>query len=127
MEHEQTMKIPVDADRLYRTIADIGNLTRFIPPLQSVRRTDPDHVEVDAEYQGHHQHGQAWFRTDDAARRVEWGSEGQPYRGWMQVEPSGDGSQLTLHVTTERLASEHLGEVRAYVDSTLESLRKLFR
>jgi ribosome-associated toxin RatA of RatAB toxin-antitoxin module len=126
MEHEQTTRIAVAPDRLYRTIADIGNLTRFIPPLRSVRRTDAEHVEVDAQYQGHEQHGQAWFRTDDAAKRVEWGSEGQPYRGWMQVEDDGDGSRLTLHVTTERLSSEHLGEVKGYVASTIESLRKLF-
>jgi ribosome-associated toxin RatA of RatAB toxin-antitoxin module len=126
MEHEQTTRLPVPPDRLYRTIADIGNLTRFVPPLRSVRRTDADHVEVDAQYEGHEQHGQAWFRTDDAAQRVEWGSEGQPYRGWMQVEADGDGSRLTLHLTTERLTSEHLGEVKGYVASTIESLRKLF-
>jgi ribosome-associated toxin RatA of RatAB toxin-antitoxin module len=126
MEHEQTTRIPVAPDRLYRTIADIGNLTRFIPPLRSVRRTDAEHVEVDAQYEGHEQRGQAWFRTDDASKRVEWGSEGQPYRGWMHVEDDGDGSRLTLHVTTERLGSEHLGEVKAYVASTIESLRKLF-
>jgi hypothetical protein len=126
MDHEQTTRIPVAPDRLYRTIADVGNLSRFVPPLRSVRRTDSEHVEVDAQYEGHEQHGQAWFRTDDAARRVEWGSEGQPYRGWMQVEPDGEGSMLTLHVTTERLTSEHLGEVKAYAASTIESLRKLF-
>jgi ribosome-associated toxin RatA of RatAB toxin-antitoxin module len=126
MDHEQTTRIPVAPDRLYRTIADVGNLSRFVPPLRSVRRTDSEHVEVDAQYEGHEQHGQAWFRTDDAARRVEWGSEGQPYRGWMQVEPDGEGSRLTLHVTTERLTSEHLGEVKAYAASTIESLRKLF-
>ena len=127
MEHEQTARIPVRPERLYRTIADIGSLTKFIPPLRSVRRTDPQHVEVNAEYEGHQQHGQAWFRTDDAAKRVEWGAEGQPYRGWMQIEPAGDdASNLTLHVSTERLTGEHLGAVRAYVASTIESLRKLF-
>ena len=64
--------------------------------------------------------------TDDEARRVEWGAEGQPYRGWMQVEPEGDGSRLTLHVTSERLTKEHLGELKGYAASTIESLRKLF-
>jgi ribosome-associated toxin RatA of RatAB toxin-antitoxin module len=126
MEHEQTTRIPVASDRLYRTIADVGNLTRFIPPLHSVRRTDPGHVEVEAQYEGHEQHGQAWFRADDEAKRVEWGAEGQPYRGWMQVQSDGEASKLTLHVTTERLTSEHLGELKAYVASTIESLRKLF-
>jgi carbon monoxide dehydrogenase subunit G len=126
MEHEQTTRIPVAPERLYRTIADIGNLSRFIPPVRSVRRTDAQHVEVDAEYEGHEQHGQAWFRTDDDARRVEWGAEGQPYRGWMQVEPDGEASRLTLHVTTGRVGSEYLGEVKGYVANTIESLRKLF-
>jgi carbon monoxide dehydrogenase subunit G len=126
MEHEQTTRIPVEPERLYRTIADIGSLTRFIPPLQSVRRTDSEHVEVDAQYEGHEQHGQAWFRTDDDARRVEWGSEGQPYNGWMQVEADGDASRLTVHVTTGRLTDEYLGEVKGYMSSTIESLRKLF-
>jgi carbon monoxide dehydrogenase subunit G len=126
MEHEQTTKIPVAPDRLYRTIADIGNLSRFIPPVRSVRRTDAEHVEVEAEYEGHEQHGRAWFRADDDARRVEWGAEGQPYRGWMQVEADGEDSRLTLHVTTGRVGSEYLGEVKGYVANTIESLRKLF-
>jgi carbon monoxide dehydrogenase subunit G len=126
MDHEQTTSIPVAPDRLYRTIADVGSLTRFIPPLQSVRRTDADHVEVDARYEGHEQHGQAWFRTHDDDRLVEWGAEGQPYNGWMRVEPDGEGSRLTVHVTTGRLAEEYLGEVKAYMASTIESLRKLF-
>lgn len=126
MEHEQTTRIPVAPDQLYRTIADVGSLTKFIPPLTSVRKTDAQHVEVEAQYEGHEQHGQAWFRVDDEAKRVEWGSEGQPYRGWMQVEPDGEGSKLTLHLHTERLTSEHFGEVKGYVASTIESLRKLF-
>jgi hypothetical protein len=72
MEHQSSTTIPVAPDRLYSALADVGNLTRFIPPLKSVRRTDPDHVEVDAEYEGHEEHGQAWFRTDEQSRRVEW-------------------------------------------------------
>ena len=121
MEHESTTTIPVAPDRLYRSIAEVGNLSSFIPPLKSVRRTDPEHVEVDAEYEGHKQHGEAWFRTDDAAKRVEWGSEDQPYRGWMQVEPDGEGSKLTLHLTTP-----HASDIRDYVASTFESIRKQF-
>ena len=121
MEHESTTTIPVAPDRLYSALADVGNLTRLIPPLKSVRRTDPDHVEVDAENEGHEEHGQAWFRTDREARRVEWGSEEHPYHGWMQVEPDGAGSKLTLHLTTA-----HAGDIKQYVASTFESIRGQF-
>lgn len=121
MEHENSTTIRVPPDRLYRAIADVGNLTRFIPPLKSVRRKDSDHLEVDAEYEGHEEHGEAWFRADDEARRVDWGAEGHPYHGWMQVEPDGEGSKLTFHLSTA-----HAVDVQEYVRSTFESIRKMF-
>ena len=118
MEHESSMTIPVAPDRLCAAISEVGNLSRLIPPLRSVRRTDSDHVAVDAEYEGHDQHGEAWFRTDADARRVEWGSDAHPYRGWMQVEPDGEGSKLTLHLSTA-----HVSDIKDYVASTFESIR----
>jgi hypothetical protein len=121
MEHESSAHIPVDPDRLYRTIADIGNLTRFVPQLKSVRRTDAEHVDVKASYEGHEQHAEAWFKADDDARRVEWGAEGHPYHGCMLVEPEGDGSKLTFHLTTE-----HVSDVHGYVARTLDSIKAMF-
>ena len=88
--------------------------------MTSAEPHDGDHVTVEARYEGHTQHGEAWFRTEDAAKRVEWGAEGQPYNGWMQVEPDDDGSRLTVHVTTGRLTDEYLGEVKAYTASAIE-------
>jgi ribosome-associated toxin RatA of RatAB toxin-antitoxin module len=121
MEHEHSARIPVPPDRLYKTISEIGNLTKFVPPLTSVRRKDSGHVDVDASYEGHEQHGEAWFRTDDDARKIEWGSEGHPYRGWLQVEPDGEASKLTLHLTTT-----DVGDIQRYVQSTFDSVRKMF-
>ena len=46
MEHVSSTTIPVAPDRLYSALADVGNLARFIPPLKSVRRTDPDLAHV---------------------------------------------------------------------------------
>ena len=121
MEHEHSARIPVPPDRLYKTIADVGNLTKFVPPLTSVRKTDSAHVDVEASYEGHRQHAEAWFRTDDEARRVEWGAEGNPYHGWLQVEPDGADSKLTLHLTTA-----DVGDIQEYVKGTFESVRKMF-
>jgi ribosome-associated toxin RatA of RatAB toxin-antitoxin module len=121
MEHEYSTQIPVSPDRLYQAIADVGNLTRFVPPLKSVRRTDAEHVDVEASYEGHEQHGEAWFRADDDARKVEWGTEGHPYQGWMLVEPDGEGSKLTLHLSTPQVS-----DLKGYVTETFDSVRKLF-
>jgi hypothetical protein len=38
----------------------------------------------------------------EAHRRIEWGAEGSDYHGWIQVDPDGDGSRLTLFVATAR-------------------------
>lgn len=121
MDYEDSIRIPAAPEHLYRTIADVGNLTRFIPPIKTARQTDSEHVDIEAEYEGHEQHGEAWFRADDEAKRVEWGSEGQPYRGWMRVEPEGEDSKLTFHLTTM-----HAGDVRKYVDDTFRSIREMF-
>jgi hypothetical protein len=121
MEHESTTTIPVPPDRLYRAIAEIGNLSKLIPPITSVRQTDPEHVEVAALYEGHERQGDAWLRTDEQARRVEWGSDAHPYRGWLQVDPEGDGSRLTLHLTTS-----DVDDIEEYVTSTFESIRNEF-
>jgi ribosome-associated toxin RatA of RatAB toxin-antitoxin module len=121
VEHESSTTIPVAPDRLYGAIADVGNLTRYVPQLRSARRTDAEHVDVEASYGGHEQQGEAWFRTDDEARRVEWGAEGHPYHGWLQVDSEGDGSKLTFHLTTA-----HVSEIQEYVTKTFDSIRGMF-
>jgi len=47
---------------------------------------DGDRVEVEARYEGRTQRGDAYFRTDGTARRIEWGTE-SGYRGWLEVTP----------------------------------------
>ncbi len=120
MEHEQSTTISVPPDQLYQAISDPGNLTRFVPAITSVHRRDADHVDVEARYEDHAEHGEAWFRADDDARRIAWGAEGSPYEGWMSVDSEGEGSQVTLHLTTP-----HEIDVDEYVQQTFESLRRL--
>ena len=75
---------------------------------------------VDARYEGHTQHGEGWFRPDAEQRRIEWGSRSSSYHGWMQVDPDGDGSRLTLF-----LATAHGDAPDAEVMGTLDSIRRL--
>jgi ribosome-associated toxin RatA of RatAB toxin-antitoxin module len=121
MEHESNATIPVAPDRVYGAIADVANLTRFVPQLRSAKRLDADHVDVEASYGGHDQHGEAWFRTDAAARRVEWGAEDHPYHGWLQVDAADDGSKVTFHLTTT-----HVADISDYTQRTFDSIRAMF-
>ncbi len=119
MQHEHTEHVAAAPDAVFAAIADVGNLPKFVPQMTAARPAGGDRVEVDARYEGHEQHGEASFHADDAARRIEWGSA-SGYRGWMQVDPDGDGSRLTLFLDTP-----HAGASDQDVAATLDAIRML--
>jgi carbon monoxide dehydrogenase subunit G len=119
MQHEHTEHVAAPPDAVYAAISDVSNLPRFVPQLTAIRAAYEGRVEVDARYEGHTQHGEASFRADDAARRIEWGAA-SGYRGWMQVDADGDGSRLTLFLDTP-----HVGASDHDVAGTLDAIRML--
>jgi carbon monoxide dehydrogenase subunit G len=119
MEHEHTEHVAVAPERVYAAISDPANLSRFVPQVTAIRAAGEGQVEVEARYEGKTQSGSAYFRTDDGARRIEWGSP-SGYRGWMQVDPDGEGSRLTLFLQTT-----HGTERDHDVASTLDAIRML--
>ena len=119
MQHEHTEHVAAPADAVYAAISDLGNLPRFVPQMTAARRAAHDRVEVDARYDGRTQHGEASFRTDDGERRIEWGAP-SGYRGWMKVDPDGDGSRLTLFLDTR-----HGSERDHDISATLDAIRML--
>jgi carbon monoxide dehydrogenase subunit G len=119
MQHEHTEHVAAAPDAVYAAIADVTNLPRFVPQMTAARPSGGGRVEVDARYEGHEQHGEASFSTNDAERRIEW-SAASGYRGWMQVDADGDGSRLTLFLETR-----HGAESDHDVAATLDAIRML--
>ena len=91
-----------------------------MPQLTGAERLDGDKIKVRARYEGHTQEGEAWFRTDESERRIEWGSPGGDYHGWIQVSPEGEGSRLTLFLATARGDAPD-----SEVMGTLDAIRRL--
>ena len=120
MEHEHTQYVAAPPERVYAALADVGNLSRYVPQVTGARRGEGDAVTIDARYEGHTQHGEGWFRTDAETLRIEWGAEGSAYHGWMQVSPEGEGSRLTLF-----LATSHGDAPDSEVMGTLDAIRRL--
>jgi carbon monoxide dehydrogenase subunit G len=119
MQHEHTEHVAAAPDAVFAAIADVTNLPRFVPQITSAQPADGDRVEIDARYEGREQHGEATFHADAGDRRIEWSSP-SGYRGWMRVEPDGDGSRLTLFLNT------HHGTERDHdVSATLDAIRML--
>jgi uncharacterized protein YndB with AHSA1/START domain len=120
MEHEHTEYVAASPDRVFSALADVDNLPRYVPQLTGAERGEGDRLTVRARYDGHTQEGEAWFRADQAERRIEWGSPGSDYRGWIQVSPEREGSRLTLFLSTSR------GDARdSEVMGTLDAIRRL--
>jgi hypothetical protein len=76
-------------------------------------------VEVEARYEGRTQRGEAYFRADEAARTVEWGTA-RGYRGSIDVDADGEGSMLTLSLHTT-----HLEHADHDIAATLDAIRRL--
>lgn len=120
MEHEHTQHVAADAAAVYDALRDPGQLAQFVPQLTAIEPRGEEKVEVEARYDGHAQHGEAWLRTDDERRRVSWGAEGSDYHGWIQVDPDGEGSRLTLF-----LATVHGDASDQEIMGTLDAIRRL--
>jgi len=120
MKHEHTDFVAASPDTVFSILADVGNLPRYVPQLTAVERVDGAKVKVAARYSGHTQEGEAWFRSDEAERRIEWGSPGSDYHGWLQVSPEGHGSRLTLFLATVRGDAPD-----SEVMGTLDAIRRL--
>jgi hypothetical protein len=120
MEHEHTQHVAAAPDRVFSALADVTNLPHYVPQVTAAERIDDERVRVQARYEGHTQEGEAWFRSDGSQRRIEWGSPGSSYHGWIQVDPDGEGSRLTLFLATARGDAPD-----SEVMGTLDAIRRL--
>lgn len=118
MEHVHSQHVAATPDEVFAALRDPQHLAQFVPQLTKVDRRG-DTVEVEARYGGHTQHGQASFTTDEAARKIEWGTD-SGYKGWLQVEPDDDGAMLTLGLHTT-----HVDHADHDVAGTLDAMRRL--
>jgi hypothetical protein len=118
MEHVHSEHVAAEPDQVFAALKDPGSLMRFVPQMTKVEQ-DGERVEVEARYEGRTQRGEAYFRTNDAARRIEWGSE-SGYRGWLEVAPDEGGAMLTLGLHTT-----HVEHADHDVAGTLDAMRRL--
>jgi hypothetical protein len=74
MEHVHSQHVAAEPDRVFAALAEPGSLAGFVPQLTKIVPHGGEQVEVEARYEGRTQRGEAYFRADEAARTVEWGT-----------------------------------------------------
>lgn len=102
-DFEQTQTVDASAEDVFTYLADVRNLPRYFPHMTDARPTGGEDVEVAARVDGDEHRSHAWFRADEQAQRIMWGSENDDgYEGWLTIE--GDGAlpptRLVLHLHT---------------------------
>jgi len=101
-EYERSETVPASGANVYAYVADPANLPAYISTMVRADALSGGHLHVAAEVEGRHEEGDARFRADSAARRIEWGGSGtSDYHGWLQVADAEPGSStVTIHLST---------------------------
>src|SRR5262245_11788037 len=103
-EYEQSGTIMAEPDALFEYLSDVAHLPDYLPVITEAHQPAPDRAEVTADIHGTEQHAQGWLRVDGVDRRMEWGTQGSGYHGWLLVEDDDaaeDRSVVTIHVTQD--------------------------
>ncbi len=126
-DYEHTTTVSADPEALFRYLADVHHLPDYFTAMRDAEPTgeqtrEGEEVHVVADVEGVRRDGEAWLSTDDAARTLRWGSEGQNgYHGELQVGPADGGSQVTVRLTTERADGPG---IRAGLEQTLATIKQ---
>ena len=127
-EFQQRTTIDTSVDRLFEYLKQVENLPEYFDRMEDAESVGGDEVKVRAhlpdQAPGDEEvvEGEAWFRVDEDARRIEWGSEGpNDYHGWLAVSGDDQRSEVEVHVSTSRTDDP---EVNEGIRATLAHIRE---
>lgn len=120
--------VDVRAEALFDYLSDVRHLPKYFAAMTKAEPGEDQQVHTTARLpDGREVAGDAWFRIDDVAQRIAWGSEGpNDYHGYLDVLPSGQASEIELYLHTTRVASGD-GEVIDGMRQTLANIQQLFK
>ncbi len=125
-DFQATTTVDAAEDALFDYLSDIENLPSYFARMTSARAGDGEEVHTTAQMpDGQQVEGDAWFRVDQDASRIEWGSEGpSSYRGSLEVTAAGGTSEVVVHMHTTRVPDGD-SEVQQGLEDTLANIKRL--
>lgn len=111
---------------MFDYLSDVSNLPHYFARMTEATPGDGEEVHTKARMpDGQEVQGDAWFRVDEGATSIEWGSEGASnYRGSVTVMSSGAGSEVEVSLHTERVSADD-GEAQQGIQETLANIKRL--
>lgn len=129
-EFEHSLTVGAPAESVFDFVADVRNMPRYLPTTRGAQPQGEDRVQVQGEAKGHAYAADGYLRQDRQNLRLDWGADERHYSGWLRVEPQGDASQVTVHLTFQQLpgrgeyaASE--SDIHQGLVTALQSIRNL--
>ncbi len=101
-----TTTVPQDITDTFGFIKDPTNLPHYFPRVTKAELVEPEVVRttavVDANQDGTEEPvvSDAWFRADDAAHTISWGSPESDYQGSLALHEKDGGTDVELSVST---------------------------
>jgi uncharacterized membrane protein len=137
-DYEGTTTVDIPRDELFEYLSRIENLPKYMSRMTEAHSVTGDEVSVEAKLEpedvgapesapGRTVQGEAWFRIDADARRLEWGAEGpHDYRGELAVTTTEDGAGAATRVVV-RLHTTHEDApgIEHGLTETLENIERL--
>lgn len=122
-DYERSTTVNATPQALFDYLADVDNLPRYFERMVSASPGNGEEVKVAARLDGRTVEGKAWFRRNEAEKKIEWGSEGpNDYHGSLDVDGQGQNSRVTVHISTARVATE---EINVGIEQTLANIKRL--
>ncbi|MEO7422005.1 MAG: hypothetical protein ABIU87_06385 [Ornithinibacter sp.] len=104
--HTASTTISGEIADAYTYLKNPANLPDYFPKMVEAKELEPGLVrttaDVDADQDGDEERvtSEAWFRTDDDAHSIAWGSTESEYRGELSLTEGQDQTTIALSVTT---------------------------
>jgi hypothetical protein len=128
--YEQSTDVRASSDALFAYLSNVQNLPEYMEAMTSAKPTQGDKIEttaqVDVDHDGTTEEvkGEAWFRVNDADKKLEWGSPGpNHYAGQLAVQGDGSVSIVSVSVTTEH--EEEGLDIEEGLRGTLANIKRL--
>ncbi len=96
-EYHHSQRVQASADQVFAFVSDFKNLPKYLPTVRQARLQAGERIQVQGEAEGHQYDNDGFFKVDQEARRMEWGSDGENnYQGWLEVQPDGEDDALVI-------------------------------
>lgn len=121
-----SVTVEASSEAVFRYLSNVDNLPRYFSRMTSAERGSGEEVKTTAALpDGRVVSGDAWFRVNEDARRIEWGSEGPSnYAGHLDVTGSDTSVQVEVHLHTTR-ADDDNAEVKNGITETLRNIKRV--